>query len=100
MKFVENAQPQVQIWAKIHDDWVQLWIADNGIGIEPEHQQRIFHVFERLHGIETYPGTGIGLAIVQKGIERMGGQVGIESELGKGSRFWIKLRRPIRPESL
>jgi PAS domain S-box-containing protein len=93
IKFVENAQPQVQIWVETHDDWVQLWIADNGIGIALEHQQRIFRVFERLHGIETYPGTGIGLAIVQKGIERMGGQVGIESELGKGSRFWIKLRR-------
>ncbi|MDP8962779.1 MAG: ATP-binding protein, partial [Cyanobacteriota bacterium] len=77
-----------------------LWIADNGIGIAPEHQQRIFRVFERLHGIETYPGTGIGLAIVHKGIERMGGQVGIESELGKGSRFWLKLRRYVRSELL
>ncbi|MBD1809997.1 PAS domain S-box protein [Microcoleus sp. FACHB-SPT15] len=95
LKFVENAQPQVQIWVETHDDWVQLWIADNGIGIALEHQQRIFRVFERLHGIETYPGTGIGLAIVHKGIERMGGQVGIESDLGKGSRFWIKLRREI-----
>jgi len=100
IKFVENAQPQVQIWVETHDDWVQLWIADNGIGIALEHQQRIFRVFERLHGIETYAGTGIGLAIVQKGIERMGGQVGIESELGKGSRFWIKLRRYVRSESL
>lgn len=100
IKFVENAQPQVQIWAETHDDWVQLWIADNGIGIAPEHQQRIFRVFERLHGIETYPGTGIGLAIVHKGIERMGGQVGIDSELGKGSRFWIKLRREITLEPL
>jgi len=91
IKFVENTQPQVQIWAETQDDWVQLWIADNGIGIAPEHQQRIFRVFERLHGIETYPGTGIGLAIVQKGIERMGGEVGVESQPGKGSQFWLKL---------
>ncbi|WP_231510468.1 ATP-binding protein [Fischerella sp. PCC 9605] len=72
--------------------FVRLWIADNGIGIASEHQKRIFRVFERLHGIESYPGTGIGLAIVQKGIERMNGQCGVESELGQGSRFWIKLR--------
>jgi len=97
IKFVENTQPQVQIWADTQDDWVQLWIADNGIGIAPEHQQRIFRVFERLHGIETYPGTGIGLAIVQKGIERMGGEVGLQSQPGKGSRFWIKLRSNTNP---
>ncbi|MEG4441912.1 CHASE3 domain-containing protein [Microcoleus sp. AT9_B5] len=72
---------------------VRLWVEDNGIGIAAEHQKRIFRVFERLHGIESYPGTGIGLAIVQKGIDRMGGQVGVESQLGQGSRFWIQLRK-------
>jgi signal transduction histidine kinase len=66
-------------------------IADNGIGIDPAHQQRIFHVFERLHGIETYPGTGIGLAIVNKGVMRLGGEVGVRSALGHGSEFWIEL---------
>ncbi|MBD1888816.1 CHASE3 domain-containing protein [Coleofasciculus sp. FACHB-SPT9] len=71
--------------------WVRLWIEDNGIGIAPEHQQRIFRVFERLHGIESYPGTGIGLAIVRKGLERMGGHAGVESQAGEGSRFWIDL---------
>jgi signal transduction histidine kinase len=53
--------------------------------------QRIFAVFERLHGIETYPGTGIGLAIVRKGMERLGGRVGLASTVGRGSRFWIEL---------
>jgi signal transduction histidine kinase len=48
-------------------------------------------VFERLHGTEVYPGTGIGLAIVRRGVERMGGQVGVESALAQGSRFWIEL---------
>lgn len=72
---------------------IRLWVEDNGIGIAPEHQERIFRVFERLHGIESYPGTGIGLAIVKKGVDRMGGQVGVESQLGQGSRFWIQLRK-------
>ena len=71
--------------------WIRLWIEDNGIGIAPEYYQRIFRVFERLHGVETYPGTGIGLAIVRKGVERMGGEVGIESQANVGSRFWIEL---------
>jgi len=73
---------------------VRLWVEDNGIGIAPEYHERIFRVFERLHDIEAYPGTGIGLAIVRKGAERMGGRVGVESEVGKGSRFWVELPRP------
>ncbi len=72
---------------------MRLWIQDNGLGIAPQHQQRIFKVFERLHGDEKYPGTGVGLAIVQKGAERMGGRAGVESVLGQGSRFWIELPR-------
>lgn len=70
---------------------VRLWIQDNGIGIAPQHHDRVFKVFERLHGIESYPGTGIGLAIVRRGLERMGGRVGLNSRLGEGSRFWIEL---------
>jgi len=68
-----------------------VWIQDNGIGIEPEHHERIFRVFERLHSAELFPGTGIGLAIVRKGMERMGGQAGLESRPREGSRFWVEL---------
>jgi len=73
---------------------VRLWVEDNGIGIASEHLEKIFDAFERLHSKNTYPGTGLGLAIVRKGAQRMGGQVGVESEPGKGSRFWVELRIP------
>jgi signal transduction histidine kinase len=79
--------------AEVHDGRVKLWIEDNGIGIAKEHWARIFGVFERLHKETEYPGTGIGLAIAKKGMERMGGRIGLESEVGKGSRFWIELPR-------
>jgi len=75
-----------------HETYIRLWIEDNGIGIAPEHQERAFRVFERLYGTR-YPGTGIGLSIVRKGIERMGGRVGLESVPGQGSRFWMDLRK-------
>jgi PAS domain S-box-containing protein len=92
IKFVRpGTQPQIRIWAEQAAQHVRLWVEDNGIGIDPQHHTRIFQVFERLHGFETYPGTGIGLAIVQKGVDRIGGRVGVESELGQGSRFWIEL---------
>ncbi len=71
---------------------VRIWIEDNGIGIDPNHQDRIFQIFERLH--TNYPGTGTGLAIVRKGVERMGGHVGVISQSGGGSRFWVELSKP------
>lgn len=73
------------------DGRVRLWVEDSGIGIPPEHLDRIFGVFERLHTSDRYPGTGLGLAIVRRAIDRMGGTVGAESVEGKGSRFWIEL---------
>lgn len=88
-----GVQPQVRLWAETKDEAVRLWVEDNGIGIALEHQERIFRIFERLHGQETYPGTGVGLAIVRRGVERMGGHVGVESEVGKGSRFWVQLKK-------
>jgi signal transduction histidine kinase len=92
VKFVKPEEsPVVNIHDEIRGEFVRIWIEDNGIGIAPEHQTRIFRIFERLHGREFYSGTGIGLAIVEKAITRMGGQVGVESEIGKGSRFFIEL---------
>jgi signal transduction histidine kinase len=94
IKFVSpGVKPKIHLWAEEGDTVVRLWVEDNGIGIAPEHHERIFRIFERLHGIETYPGTGIGLATVKKGLEKMAGTVGVESVLGKGSRFWIELPR-------
>ena len=92
IKFVApDVMPEVRIWAESSNHKVRVWIEDNGIGIPTGHSDRIFRVFERLHGIETYPGTGIGLAIVKRGIERLGGTAGVDSKIGSGSRFWIEL---------
>lgn len=70
---------------------IRLWIEDNGIGIARADQQRIFNVFTRIYSSAEYPGTGIGLAIVRRGIERLGGKIGLESQPGQGSRFWVEL---------
>jgi signal transduction histidine kinase len=72
--------------------FVRVWVEDNGIGIAPEHQQQIFRLFLRLHR-DAYSGTGVGLTIAQKGVERMGGSLGVESSPGCGSRFWFDLRK-------
>ena len=92
VKFVSpGVQPRVTVRAERRDGKVRIWIEDNGIGIPREHHETIFSVFRRLHGQEEYPGTGIGLSIVRKSVERMDGKVGLESEPGKGSKFWIEL---------
>jgi PAS domain S-box-containing protein len=94
-KFVaEGTQPRITVRAQRSRQTVRLWVEDNGIGIAPRHQDQVFRVFERLHGVEAYPGTGIGLAIVRKGVEHMGGKVGIDSKPGHGSRFWFELQAP------
>jgi signal transduction histidine kinase len=72
---------------------VRLWIEDHGIGVDAAAHLMIFDIFQRLHSSSQYEGTGIGLAIVRKAVERMGGRVGVKSEHGKGSRFWLEFPR-------
>jgi PAS domain S-box-containing protein len=94
-KFVApGATPRIKVWTERRPSTqpiVRLWIEDNGIGIAPGDRERIFRLFERGYVKNKYAGTGIGLAIVRRGIERMGGRVGLESSLGAGSRFWVEL---------
>lgn len=95
IKFVApGVRPVLRFSAEQRPGWVRLWLADNGLGIAADHHDRIFKIFERLHGVDNYPGTGIGLALVQKALNRMGGRVGVESASGAGSRFWIELPAP------
>jgi PAS domain S-box-containing protein len=91
IKFVPaGVAPFIRVWTETTNDRVRVWISDNGIGIAPEYHEKIFRVFERLHG-KAYSGTGVGLAIVQTGIRRMAGDVGLTSSPGEGAKFWIEL---------
>jgi len=90
LKFtVPGVNPKIRIWMEPRETCNRFWMEDHGIGIAAEYHARIFKVFERLNKTEEYPGTGIGLAIVARAMERMGGRAGVESALGQGSRFWI-----------
>lgn len=92
IKFTRAGErPQIRVWAERDKALVRLFIRDNGIGIAPVDHKRIFDVFVRLHGMDRYPGTGIGLASVRKGMERLGGAYGVESVPGQGSTFWLEL---------
>ncbi|HEY9249003.1 MAG TPA: PAS domain S-box protein [Rariglobus sp.] len=98
VKFVApGIVPVVDISASDEEEFIKIVLADNGLGIAPGHFSRIFNIFGRVHPDKQYEGTGIGLSIVKKAVQRMGGSVGVESALGEGSRFWFTVRKHEQP---
>jgi signal transduction histidine kinase len=83
--------PRVEVSTRRHGSTACLEFRDHGIGLKPEDQQRIFAPFVRLHGVEDYPGLGLGLSATKRVVEIMGGQIGVTSAPDNGSTFWIEL---------
>jgi PAS domain S-box-containing protein len=93
VKFVpDGVVPEIHIRTEAIDGQVRVWFEDNGIGIDPLHYERIFQIFGQVYPEKKYGGTGIGLAIVRKAAQRMNGEVGVESNVDGGSRFWLILK--------
>jgi signal transduction histidine kinase len=92
LKFTRDMpNPKIEIGGRDTGDSCILWVRDNGIGFDMKFHDKIFAIFQRLHRSEDYPGTGVGLAIVKKTMERMGGRVWAESEPGKGATFYLEI---------
>ena len=92
IKFRRAEKPRVRVAARSDEGW-RFAVEDNGIGIAEEYFERIFHTFHRLHGGEC-PGTGIGLAVCKKIVERHGGQIWLASTVGQGSTFYFTIAEP------
>lgn len=91
IKYNQSAVKRVEIDWRKSADWFDIFVRDNGIGIDPQYHEHIFHIFKRLHTETEYEGTGIGLAIVSRAARRIGGELRIESAAGQGSTFVIRL---------
>jgi signal transduction histidine kinase len=98
IRYRSQASPVIHIDAKCFDSKCTFSIRDNGIGIDPQYKELIFGIFKRLHTTADYPGTGMGLAICQRIVERLGGRIWVESEPGRGSTFYFTLSRPRQPK--
>jgi signal transduction histidine kinase len=87
------SQPRIEIGTEETAEHHLIWVRDNGVGFDMKYHDRIFNIFQRLDPGEEYPGTGIGLAIVRKAMERMGGRAWAESETGHGATFYLEIPR-------
>ncbi|MBF0550004.1 MAG: PAS domain S-box protein [Deltaproteobacteria bacterium] len=92
IKFIGKVpEPQIEVGGSVNEDTYLLWVRDNGVGFDMRYSNRIFEIFQRLQRVEDYPGTGIGLAIVAKAMQRMGGRVWAESAPGQGATFYLEI---------
>ena len=93
IKFRGDIKPEIEIGAEVQSDQTLFWVKDNGIGIDPANVDRIFTIFERLNPMDRYPGSGIGLSVCKKIVERHGGQIWAESHPDKGTTVFFTIKR-------